>query len=155
MNATTNTTRNGTAFGATSRTTRHLSRSLVATGLLAAALVGGGGAAQAQGGNGGDRVLVSGTCTGATHQKLVAKRDDGRIEVEVEIDSNVAGQTWHVTMADNGSRFLSLSQVTLGRSGSFEITRTIANRAGADRIGAVATNAGTGERCSAALVVQG
>jgi hypothetical protein len=147
------TTTNSTA----SRTTRHLSRTFVATGLLAAALVGGSGAAQAQGGGGGggDKVRVSGSCTAGTHQKLVAKRDDGRIEVEVEVDSDKAGQTWHVTMADNGSRFLSVSRVTRGPSGSFEITRLIANRSGRDRITAVATNAGTGEKCSAALVVRG
>jgi hypothetical protein len=141
--------------GTTSRTTRHVGRGLVATGLLAAALVGGSGAAQAQGGGGGDEVRVSGTCSAATHQKLVAKRDDGRIQVEVEVDSNRVGQTWQVSLADNGSRFLSASAVTKAPSGSFEIRRTITNRAGDDRITAVATNARTGERCSAALVFRG
>jgi len=137
----------------TRRTTRHLSRGLVATGLLAA-LVAGGGTAQAHGG-GGDRVRVSGSCSAGTHQELVAGRDDGRIEVELEVDSSRAGQTWHVTMSDNGARFLSRTRVTRGRSGSFEIARTVANRAGRDRITARATNARTGERCTAALTVRG
>jgi hypothetical protein len=139
----------------TTRTSsRHLTRSLLATSLVAVALVGVGGTAHAQGGGGG-KVRVTGTCSAATHHELTAKRDDGRVEVETEIDSNRAGQTWHVTMSDNGSRFLSRSRVTKAPSGSFEIRATVANRAGADKIRAVATNARTGERCSAALVVRG
>jgi hypothetical protein len=139
----------------TRRTTRHLSGGLVATGLLAAALMGGSGAAQAQGGGGGDKVRVSGTCSAASQQELTAKQDDGRIDVEVEVDSNKVGQTWQVSLADNGSRFLSASRVTKAPSGSFEIGRTVSDHAGSDRITALATNVRTGERCSAALVVRG
>jgi hypothetical protein len=133
---------------------RALTRGLLATSLLTAALVAGGGAAHAKGG-GDDQVRVAGTCSGGTHQKLVAKRDDGRLEVEVEVDSNRTGQTWHVWVGDNGARVVSVSAVTAGPSGSFEIERKTTDRAGADRISAVATNAKTGERCSAYLVVPG
>lgn len=33
---------------------------------------------------------------------LKAKRDDGRIEVELGVDSNRAGQTWATRVTDNG-----------------------------------------------------
>ena len=119
-----------------------------AAGLLALALVGGGaGAAQAKHGN--DReVRTQGRCTGATVWKLKAKPDDGRLEV----DSNRNGQRWSVAINDNGVRVFTGAGTTRAPSGSFEIERHMANRAGSDRITASATNAATGERCSGVLV---
>jgi hypothetical protein len=138
----------------TGRSTRRLTGGLITTGLLAAALVGGAGSASAHGGGGDDgKVRATGSCSAGTHQKLVAGRDDGRIEVELEVDADRAGETWHVTMSHDGSRFLSRSRVTRGRSGSFEISRRVVDRAGKDRITAVATHAG--ERCTATVVVGG
>jgi len=118
-----------------------------AAGLLTLALVGGGaGAAQAKGGH--DReVRRAGHCSAATVWKVKAKHDDGRIEVEVEIDSNRSGQRWSVAIADNGARVFTGSRRTHAPSGSFEVERKIANRAGTDRITALARNARTGERC--------
>ena len=112
-----------------------------AAGLLTLALVGGGaGAAQAKGGH--DReVRKAGHCSAATVWKLKAKHDDGRIEVEVEIDSNRNGQRWSVAIADNGARVFTGSRTTHAPSGSFEVERKIANRAGTDRITALARNA--------------
>jgi hypothetical protein len=136
----------------TARSTRRLTGGLLTTGLLTAALVAGGGPASARGGDDA-KVRASGTCSAGTHQKLVAESDDGRIEVEVEVDADRAGETWHVTMAHNGSRFVSRSRVTAGRSGSFEIARRVADRAGRDTFTAVATHAG--ERCSATVVLRG
>lgn len=43
---------------------------------------------------GGDEVIRRGSCTGSTDWKLKAKHDDGRLEVEGEVDSNRNGQTW-------------------------------------------------------------
>ena len=118
-----------------------------AAGLLTLALVGGGaGAAQAKGGN--DReVRRAGHCSAATVWKLKAKHDDGRIEAELEVDSNRNGQRWTVAIADNGVRVFTGARTTHAPSGSFEVERTIANRRGTDRITALARNAATGERC--------
>jgi hypothetical protein len=130
-------------------------RRSIAAGLLALALVGaGGGAAQAKGG-GGQEVRTSGSCSAASDWKLKAKSDDGRLEVELEVDSNRVGQTWQVSMSDNAVRFFSGSRVTQAPSGSFEVEKRVANKAGADRITAVATNPTSGERCSAALSFSG
>ena len=118
-----------------------------AAGLLTIALVGGGaGAAQAKGGH--DReVRKAGHCSSATVWKLKAKHDDGRVEVEGEIDSNRNGQHWSVAIADNGRRVFTGSRTTHAPSGSFEVERKIANRAGTDHITTLARNAATGERC--------
>jgi hypothetical protein len=57
-----------------------------------------------------------------------------------------------VKLADNGTRFASVTRTTLAPSGSFTVRRLITNRAGSDRITLVATNAASGERCSGAVV---
>jgi hypothetical protein len=126
-----------------------------ATGLLAVVLVGaGGGAARAQGGDDHEH-RVTGSCTAASDWKLKVKQDDSRLEVELEIDADRAGQRWVVTMSDDQHGFFAGSRVTHGLSGSFEVERLVANRGGADHIRAVAHNASTGERCSAALTYAG
>ena len=96
---------------------------------------------------------VSGTCTAATTSKLKAKSDDGRLEVEFEVDSNIRGQAWKVVVQDNGSTFLHKTLKTKGPSGSFEAKARPADRAGPDAIQATATNAATGESCTATLSV--
>ena len=83
------------------------------------------------GGGGGD-VRTSGGCSGSAHWKLKAKADDGRIEVEGEIDSNVSGQVWSWKLKHNGSVSARGTNKTGGRSGSFEVQRRMANLAGTD-----------------------
>lgn len=106
--------------------------------------------AEAKGG--GVRVRTSGACTASTDWKLKTKKDDGRLEVEFEVDANRRGQVWTVTLADNGTTFWSGKRTTHGRSGSFEVEKRTANRAGTDTITATASNAKTGETCSGSLV---
>src|SRR6476646_6197966 len=48
-------------------------------------------AAEASGG-GGARVITTGSCSGSANWKLKAKHDDGRLEVEFEVESNRTGQ---------------------------------------------------------------
>jgi hypothetical protein len=88
--------------------------------------------ATASHGGGGD-VRTSGGCSGTAHWKLKAKADDGRIELEGEIDSNKAGQVWSWTIKHNGSVSARGTKTTSGRSGSFEVERRMANLAGPDR----------------------
>ena len=75
-------------------------------------------AAEASGG-GGTRVIKSGSCSGSADWKLKAKHDDGRLEVEFEVDSNRTGQSWAVRITDNGHQVFSGRRTTHGRSGSF------------------------------------
>jgi hypothetical protein len=91
---------------------------------------------------GGAEVRNSGSCSGSADWTIKAKPDDGRIEVEAEIDSNTSGQTWHwklkhdVRLEDRGTKR------TRGRSGSFSVTRRTDNNAGADSFKFRATHNG-------------
>lgn len=88
---------------------------------------------------GGHGVSSSGACTNGGHFKLKAKHDDGKIEMEYEVDSNHAGQKWAVRITDNGTVVVKRHATTAGRSGSFEIRKRIADRPGPDKIRAHAT----------------
>jgi hypothetical protein len=93
-------------------------------------------------------VLVRGTCTGATTSKLKLSEENGRIEVEFEVDQNRNGVRWNVTIFQNGNRIARRTKVTSGRSGSFEVRVLAPNTAGADAFRARATRA-SGEVCNA------
>jgi hypothetical protein len=92
-------------------------------------------------------VIRRGSCSGSTDWKLKLSPDDGRIEVEYEVDSNVSGQRWQVRIKKNGARIFSGSRVTGPPSGSFEVRVLTSNPAGTDRFRARAVNAATGEIC--------
>lgn len=81
-----------------------------------------------------DVVRSSGSCGGNVVWKLKAKHDDGRLEVEFEVDSNRIGQTWTVRLRDNGELFFAGQRTTQAPSGSFEVVKRTADRVGADVI---------------------
>lgn len=100
----------------------------------------------------GDReVRRSGSCSGTADWKLKAKNDDGRLEVEWEVDSNRSGQTWRVRLFDNGNRVVATRATTRGPSGSFGVERRIADLAGSDHLVARARLLGGDQACSGSL----
>ncbi len=115
--------------------------------LFAALLVTTGPSALASGG--GPVHEKSGSCSGSTDWKMKAKADDGRIEVELEIDSNVAGQVWAVKITDKGTKVFEGDRTTAGASGSFSVDLKVPNLPGTDKFIGRATNAATGESCTA------
>ncbi|HEX9124407.1 MAG TPA: hypothetical protein VF984_13795 [Actinomycetota bacterium] len=92
-------------------------------------------------------VIRRGSCSGASDWKLKLSPEDGRIEVEYEVDSNVVGQTWKVKIFKNGTRILGGSRVTKAPSGSFTVRLVTSNPAGTDAFRGKAVNANTGESC--------
>jgi hypothetical protein len=93
-------------------------------------------------------VRVTGACTASSSAKLKLSPENGRIEVEFEVDQNRNGVVWRVSLFRNGVRITSTTATTRGPSGSFE-SRRVVSRAGAPtRITAVATRS-SGERCTA------
>jgi hypothetical protein len=92
-------------------------------------------------------VVTRGDCSAASNWKLKLGREDGRIEVEFEVDQNRNNKLWRVKIARNGTVVWRGSRYTRAPSGSFEVNRLIANRAGADKIVVKATNVRTGEVC--------
>ena len=96
-------------------------------------------------------VIRRGSCSAASDWKLKASEEDGRIEVEGEVDSNVVGQRWRWTIRHNGGVSASGRRVTSGPSGSFEVRRVIVDVSGPDRVGWRARNPRTGETCRGSL----
>ena len=92
-------------------------------------------------------VRVAGTCTQATSSKLKLSEEDGRIEVEFEVDQNRNGVRWTVVLFRNGTQVARRVRITRGPSGSFEARFVTGNSQGVDRFVARAMRAG--ERCSA------
>ncbi len=73
--------------------------------------------------------------------------ENGKIEVEYEVDSNHAGQTWRVKLFENGNRIFVGTKTTQGASGSFTVRKLAANTAGSDSFRAQARNVAGGETC--------
>jgi hypothetical protein len=94
-------------------------------------------------------VLVRGTCTSASSSKLKLSEEDGRIEVEFEVDQNRNGIRWTVVLRRPTRVVFRGTRVTRGPSGSFELRRVVNDTAGGDRIIARGISP-SGEVCRAA-----
>jgi hypothetical protein len=99
--------------------------------------------------NGAGGVTAVGHCTGASTSKIKLSPDNGRIEVQFEVDQNRNGKLWNVRLIHNGNVFFVGQRRTLAPSGSFELRKFTGNRAGPDTIRGRAHNPVTGETCIA------
>jgi hypothetical protein len=123
------------------RTTIALASLALATGLT---LTLAAGRAAAKDGD----ILVAGRCTQSSTSKLKLSEENGRIEVEFEVDPNRNGVRWTVVLSRDGRRIARLARTTRPPSGSFEARIVTANRAGADVISGRAVSP-SGEICRA------
>ena len=95
-------------------------------------------------------VIRRGACSGTSDWKLKLSPENGRIEVEYEVDANRVGQTWRVRLFHDGERVFAGTRVTQGASGSFTVRIVEPNHAGTDAFRASATNVAHGETCGGA-----
>jgi hypothetical protein len=100
----------------------------------------------------GPEVIRTGACTGPSDWKLKLKGDNGRIEVEYEVDQNRAGDVWRVGIRHNGDLVFAGRRTTRAPSGSFGVRLLQRDRSGGDLFGARAVNARTGEICGGRAV---
>ena len=100
-----------------------------------------------------DATIRTGSCSGTADWKIKGKSDDGRLEVEAEIDSNRTGQKWAWKLKRNGKLVDRGTATTGARSGSFEIERKTGNRAGTDAFKFRAVNKRSGQVCVARVRV--
>ena len=121
-----------------SRAAAFITSVLVATTLVAAPMT-----ASAKDGD----IIRRGSCTAASDWKLKLSPENGRIEVEYEVDQNRNGQRWSIRMKRNGGVFWRGTRRTQPPSGSFEVRRLTRNNAGVDKIVVRARNVRTGEVC--------
>ena len=96
-------------------------------------------------------IKVSGSCTARSTSKFKVGARDGGFEYEFEVDQNKNGQRWNVTITDQGVKVFSGARTTVAPSGSFSVEGRTSNRAGTDTFVAKATNAATGETCTARI----
>jgi hypothetical protein len=106
------------------------------------------GLAQARGDG---EIRRQGSCDGSADWKIKAKPDDGRIEVEAEIDSNTNGQQWRWVLRHNGSAAARGTSTTKAPSGSFSVERRTVDADGADRFRFRAVDNDSGQVCIARL----
>ena len=92
-------------------------------------------------------VIRTGSCTGATDWKLKLSKEDGRIEVEFEVDQNKNGKTWDVWLKQDGTTFWSGARTTQAPSGSFEVRKLATDKSGVHPFVGRAVNRTTGEVC--------
>lgn len=131
--------------------TRRIGRLVATGGIVSAVLLGTLAAPVATLAKGSDGVRATGTCTSRSTSRIKATLDNGRIEVEFEVDQNRNNRLWTVRLYDDGIRVFTGLRRTVAPSGSFTVTRWITNRAGTDTIVARAVNASTGEVCRATV----
>jgi uncharacterized protein (DUF2147 family) len=94
-----------------------------------------------------DEVRRTGSCTGSANVKIKAKHDDGRIDIEAEVDSNRNGQVWRWSLRHNGDLSYRGKARTVAPSGSFTIERRTLNAAGVDSFKFRAKHRPSGQVC--------
>jgi hypothetical protein len=93
-------------------------------------------------------ILRVGTCTAASTSKIKLSEENGRVEVEFEVDQNRNGVRWTVVLRREGKRIARLVRTTRPPSGSFEARVVTANGPGADTFAARGVSL-RGEVCTA------
>ena len=124
-------------------------RTIVAAAMLGALLVG-GSAMQALARDGD--VIRRGACAGVSDWKLKLSEENGRVEVEYEVDQNRVGDTWRVRIRHNGDLVFAGRRTAQAPSGSFEVRILQRNRSGDDVFKGRAVNLRTGEVCGGRAV---
>ncbi|MDH4176833.1 MAG: hypothetical protein OEW52_06935 [Thermoleophilia bacterium] len=125
---------------------------LVVATLLAAAAADTADARQAKDGKG--EVRVAGRCGAGATSKLKLKADDGRIEVEFEVEQNRSGRLWRVALVHERRVVWKGRARTTGSSGSFEVRRLVQDLPGVDVVAARAWGPG-GLTCRASASLAG
>jgi hypothetical protein len=66
-------------------------------------------------------VIRTGACTNRSDWKLKLSPENGRIEVQFEVDTPRVGQVWRVRLFQNGNLTFQGTRTTQAPSGSFEL----------------------------------
>lgn len=140
------------------RTRRLMSISIsLATAVACAALV---PPAAARGRRLGNPVMTAGTCSEGTSTFTLKSQFDDEpfpqtVGAEFEVNTGVIGQTWQVTLTDNGVVFFDAPVETVGPEGGLNVTHPDQGSfAIAHTIAAQAVNLADGARCNGQVVDQ-
>ena len=116
---------------------------LLALGLIGGAMLAVPATAAAKAGD----VIRTGACSSNSDWKLKLSPENGKIEVEFEVDTPKSGQDWNVRLKKNGNVIWSGVRTTNLASGSFTVRKITGNPAGTDAFVGRAVNQATGEVC--------
>jgi hypothetical protein len=94
----------------------------------------------------------TGHCSGAATWRLEVDREEGRLDVELDILTTRAGKTWRVRMSQNGDRFYSRVRTT-DHDGDIEVDRDRPDRAGTDTFSFRATQLSNGQICKGSVSI--
>jgi hypothetical protein len=97
---------------------------------------------------GQDDVIREGSCVKASDWKVKVSPENGRLEVEFEVDQNVSGDRWRVRIRHDGDLAFRGTRMTHGASGSFTVRIVENDTAGSDVFRARARNLSTDEVCA-------
>ena len=125
------------------------SRAMVAAVVLGSVLI--GGTASPVLARDGD-VIRRGACSAPSDWKLKLSEENGRIEVEYEVDQNRVGDVWRVRVRHDGDLVFAGRRTAKAPSGSFGVRLLRPNRAGDDVFRGRAMNTRTGEICGGRAV---
>jgi hypothetical protein len=92
-------------------------------------------------------VIREGSCSDSSDWKLKVSPEDGRLEVEFDVDQNITGDRWRVRVRHDGDLVFRGTRTTRGASGSFEVRIVEDEAAGVDNFRAKARNLSTDEVC--------
>lgn len=92
-------------------------------------------------------VIREGSCGAASDWKLKVSPENGRLEVEFEVDQNVSGDRWRIRVRHDGDLAFRGTRTTHGASGSFTVRIVEDDTAGSDAFRARARNLSTDEVC--------
>lgn len=95
-------------------------------------------------------VIKRANCPGSAKSKLKASPENGRIEVEYEIDNAVAGERWKIILK-KGNRKIFKGVRTVNGAREIKVRKVTSNGAGTERISAKARNLNTGAQCGITL----
>ncbi len=100
-------------------------------------------------------VIRRATCSAGSTVKLKLSKEDGGIEIELEVDQNRSGVVWRVSITRvGGGEIFAGRRTTRGPSGSFEVRRVTPDAPGPDIFRARATR-DSGEVCRVSATFTG
>lgn len=134
------------------RSSRRAALASLGAGALLAALGPAGSALASDDDPDRDEVRVAGRCGAGATAKLKLERDDGALEVELEVDQNRNGVAWRVAIVHERRVAWKGTRRTRPPSGSFTVERILTDLPGADTVTARAIGP-NGLTCRAAATL--
>jgi hypothetical protein len=100
----------------------------------------------------GAEVDKHGTCTMGSRWELDAEDEGTNLEVDFEIDTTTAGQSWRIVLRHDGVVFFKQIRTTES-DGEVGVERLVKDHSGSDRIAARGVNLKTDEVCRGSLSI--